>query len=112
VLFLDFLLYFLTPWSSINLVDFYLVRKESYDLEAMYDADGRYGRWAAPALIAYFVGIAVQIPFSNVEGVYVGPMAPLLGGGDISWLIGLAGPGALYFALQRRVSVLTPSRSR
>jgi NCS1 family nucleobase:cation symporter-1 len=39
-------------------------------------------------------------------------MAPLLGGADISWLIGLAVPGALYFALQRRVSVLTPSRSR
>lgn len=102
VLFLDFLLYFLTPWSSINLVDFYLVRKENYDLEAMYDPRGRYGRWAAPALIAYVVGIAVQIPFSDVEGVYVGPIAPLLGGADVAWLIGLVVPGALYYALSRR----------
>jgi NCS1 family nucleobase:cation symporter-1 len=101
VLFLDFLLYFLTPWSSINLVDFYLVRKESYDLEAMYDPDGRYGRWAAPALIAYVVGIAAQIPFSNVEGIFVGPMAPLLGSADISWLLGLLVPGALYLLLMR-----------
>ena len=30
VLFLHFLLYFLTPWSAINLVDFYWLRKEDY----------------------------------------------------------------------------------
>ncbi|MEC3975611.1 cytosine permease [Amycolatopsis sp. H20-H5] len=95
-------MYFLTPWSSINLVDFYLVRKESYDLEAVYDPDGRYGRWSAPALIAYVIGIAVQIPFSNVEGIFVGPLAPLLGGADISWLLGLLVPGALYLLMMRR----------
>ncbi|GAA4538391.1 purine-cytosine permease family protein [Amycolatopsis samaneae] len=102
VLFLDFLLYFLTPWSSINLVDFYLVRKEAYDLEAVYDPNGRYGRWSAPALIAYVIGIAVQIPFSNVEGIFVGPMAPVLGGADISWLLGLIIPGAVYLTVMRR----------
>ncbi|WP_370934184.1 cytosine permease [Amycolatopsis sp. cg13] len=106
VLFLDFLLYFLTPWSSINLVDFYLLRKEKYDLEALYDPNGRYGRWVWPALTAYVLGIVVQIPFANVEGVFVGPIAPLLGGADISWLLGLIVPGALYVAFMRRSAAL------
>ncbi|MER7080862.1 nucleobase:cation symporter-1, NCS1 family [Saccharopolyspora kobensis] len=101
VLFLHFLLYFLTPWSAINLVDFYLLRKERYDLEAMYDPDGAYGRWCAPALVAYFAGIAVQIPFSHVDGVFTGFAVPLLGGADIAWLLGLAVPGAIYWAVMR-----------
>ncbi|RKT87443.1 nucleobase:cation symporter-1, NCS1 family [Saccharopolyspora antimicrobica] len=101
VLFLHFLLYFLTPWSAINLVDFYLLRKERYDLDAMYDPDGAYGRWCAPALVAYFAGIAVQIPFSHVDGVFTGFAVPLLGGADIAWLLGLAVPGAIYWAVMR-----------
>ncbi|WP_158879447.1 purine-cytosine permease family protein [Amycolatopsis anabasis] len=101
VLFLHFLLYFLTPWSAINLVDFYLVRKENYDLEAIYDPDGRYGRWSAPALLAYVAGIVVQIPFANVEGLFTGVAVPLLGGADVAWLLGLAVPGLLYWRAMR-----------
>ncbi|RZQ65777.1 purine-cytosine permease family protein [Amycolatopsis suaedae] len=102
VLFLHFLLYFLTPWSSINLVDFYLVRKERYDLDAIYDPGGRYGRWAAPALLAYVAGMLVQVPFSNVDGVYVGVLVGLLGGADLAWVLGLVVPGVLYAVLMRR----------
>lgn len=101
VLFLHFLLYFLTPWSAINLVDFYFLRKERYDLADMYDPDGRYGRWCVPALVAYGVGIAVQIPFSHVEDVFTGFLVPMLGGADIAWLLGLLVPGALYWAAMR-----------
>ncbi|MGW5649188.1 purine-cytosine permease family protein [Saccharopolyspora sp. NPDC003752] len=101
VLFLHFLLYFLTPWSAINLVDFYFLRKEDYDLDAMYDPNGRYGRWCVPALVAYFFGIAVQIPFSNVDKVFTGFMVPQLGGADIAWLLGLVVPGAIYWAAMR-----------
>lgn len=101
VLFLHFLLYFLTPWSAINLVDFYCLRKERYDLADMYDPDGRYGRWCVPALVVYGVGIAVQIPFSNVEGLFTGFMVPMLGGADVAWLLGLLVPGVLYWAAMR-----------
>ncbi|GAA0531207.1 cytosine permease [Saccharopolyspora subtropica] len=102
VLFLHFLLYFLTPWSAINLVDFYWLRKEEYDLAAMYDPDGRYGRWCAPALVAYFAGIVVQIPFSHVDRVFTGFLVPHLGGADIAWLLGLLVPGFLYWGAMRR----------
>ncbi|MBP2477958.1 NCS1 family nucleobase:cation symporter-1 [Crossiella equi] len=102
VLFLEFLLYFLTPWSAINLVDFYAVRRERYDLAAIYDPDGGYGRWGGPALMAYAAGVLVQIPFANVPGVFTGALAPLLGGADIAWLLGLFVPGALYLVFSRR----------
>ncbi|MCI2416645.1 cytosine permease [Saccharopolyspora sp. K220] len=101
VLFLHFLLYFLTPWSAINLIDFYLLRKENYELAAMYDPNGRYGRWCVPALVAYLFGILVQIPFSNADGVFTGFLVPFLGGADIAWLLGLAVPGLIYWAAVR-----------
>ena len=39
-----------TPWSAINLVDYYLISKERVDIPALYDPDGRYGRWNVTAL--------------------------------------------------------------
>ncbi|MCP2261166.1 nucleobase:cation symporter-1, NCS1 family [Streptoalloteichus tenebrarius] len=101
VLFLEFLLYFLTPWSAINLVDFYAVRKERYDFTAIYDPDGVYGRWCVPALVAYALGVLVQIPFANVPGVFTGFVAPALGGADVAWLLGLAVSGLAYWVAMR-----------
>ena len=43
--FLLFLLVFFTPWSAINLVDYYWVTRERYDVPALFDINGRYGRW-------------------------------------------------------------------
>ena len=34
-----------TPWSAVNLVDYYLISKERVDIPALYDPNGRYGRW-------------------------------------------------------------------
>ncbi|SHH11277.1 purine-cytosine permease family protein [Streptoalloteichus hindustanus] len=101
VLFLEFLLYFLTPWSAINLVDFYAVRKERYDFAAIYDPDGVYGRWCVPALAAYALGVLVQIPFANVPGVFTGFVAPALGGADVAWLLGLGVSGFAYWLAMR-----------
>ena len=43
--FILFLLAFFTPWSAVNLVDYYFVNRERYDVPALADPDGRYGRW-------------------------------------------------------------------
>lgn len=96
--FLLFLLYFMTPWSAINLVDYYLVRRKYYDINALFDPDGAYGKVNAAAFIAYFVGVAIQIPFMN-SSLYVGPIASLLGGAEIAWIIGLIVAGILYYLL-------------
>jgi NCS1 family nucleobase:cation symporter-1 len=91
------------PWSSINLVDYYLISKEKVDIPALYDLNGRYGRWNKTALITYAAGIIVQIPFL-AQALYTGPMTKLLGGADISWLVGLVVTALVYFPLAKRNS--------
>lgn len=56
------------PWVSINLLDFYVVNKKSYDIQSIFARDGGiYGKFNAKALTAYFIGIAVQIPFLKMR---------------------------------------------
>ncbi|MFE0176549.1 purine-cytosine permease family protein [Streptomyces sp. NPDC059002] len=99
--FLLFLLTFFTPWSAINLVDYYLISRERYDIPALFDPRGRYGAWRWDALLVYGVGLLAQLPFL-VTHFYTGPLVDPLGGADISWLVGLLVPAVLYWALARR----------
>ncbi|MFE4253931.1 purine-cytosine permease family protein [Streptomyces sp. NPDC056910] len=92
-----------TPWSAINLVDYYLVSRERVDIPALYDPSGRYGRWNVIALGCYLAGVAAQIPFL-AQTLYTGPVTKALGGADISWIIGLLFTGAAYYALTRHRS--------
>lgn len=95
------LLMVFTPWSAINLVDYYLVSKERVDIPALYDPRGRYGAWNVGALLTYVVGVAVQMPFL-AQALYTGPMTDLLGGVDISWIVGLVVTAAIYYPLAKR----------
>ncbi|MBZ8177455.1 cytosine permease [Corynebacterium poyangense] len=97
--FLLFLLTFFIPWSAINLADFYWISKEKYDVPALADPDGRYGRWNVSALIAFIGGILIQLPFVATH-FYTGPLVAKLGGADISWIVGLVATTVLYLALR------------
>ncbi|MDI3386667.1 cytosine permease [Streptomyces sp. B-S-A8] len=99
--FLLFLLTFFTPWSAINLVDYYLISREQYDLPALSDPNGRYGGWRWDALAVYAVGIGVQLPFL-VTHFYTGPLVAPLGGADVSWIVGLTVPAVLYWGVAGR----------
>jgi hypothetical protein len=81
--FLLFLLAFFTPWSAINLVDYYFVTKERYDVPALFDPDGRYGRWNLTGIAVYVFGVLIQVPFL-ATGFYTGALVERLGGVDIS----------------------------
>jgi nucleobase:cation symporter-1, NCS1 family len=87
--FLAVLLYLFTPWTAINLVDFYWVRKGHYSVREIFNPHGMYGRWNWRGLLAYGVGFLAMVPFFSVEGLYVGPVARALGGADIAMLVGL-----------------------
>src|SRR5246500_681495 len=39
------LLYLFTPWTAINLVDFYVVRRGHYSIREIFNPAGMYGRW-------------------------------------------------------------------
>lgn len=97
------LLMVFTPWSVVNLVDYYLISKERVDIPALYDPNGRYGRWNWAALGAYGIGVVTQIPFL-AQKMYTGPIAEKLGGADISWIVGIVVTAAIYYPLAKRTS--------
>lgn len=89
----------LAPWATINIVDFYLIKRGRYDIASFFAADGGiYGRFNATAAMAYAMGILCQIPFLS-SPVYTGPVARLLGGLDIGWLVAPVVTGAVYLYL-------------
>ena len=97
---LSAMLYLLVPWSSINLTDYYLVRKGRYSIPALYELDGIYGRYRWPVIGLYLASILVQIPFVQLS-FYTGSMARLLGA-DMAWVPGLIVPACLYAWVERR----------
>jgi NCS1 family nucleobase:cation symporter-1 len=91
------LLYVLVPWTAVNLVDYYLIEHGNYDVDAFLRQDGgRYGRFRSVAISSYVFGIAVQTPFMATD-FYTGPFARLLGGADISWILGLILTSFAYY---------------
>lgn len=92
----------LVPWASINLIDFYLIKRGRYDIQSIFRRDGGvYGRFNPHAIIAYFIGIIVQLPFANTS-LFVGPYANYIDGVDLSWLVGLLVTCPLYYCLATR----------
>jgi NCS1 family nucleobase:cation symporter-1 len=99
--FLYILLYVLVPWTAINLVDYYLVHHGSYDVASFVQADGGiYGRFQWPAVICYAVGIAIEVPFMS-QTLYTGPIAKMLGGADISWIVCLIVISPVYYFVSK-----------
>jgi NCS1 family nucleobase:cation symporter-1 len=92
---LSVLLYLFTPWTAINLIDFYVVRKGHYSIREIFNPDGMYGRWNWRGLTAYVAGFVAMIPFF-VTDEWKGPIARALGGADIAMLIGLPVAAGVY----------------
>jgi purine-cytosine permease-like protein len=101
--FLTLMLYFLVPWSAINLVDYYLVRRGRYAVLEIFRSDSIYGRWAWRGLLSYAVGFFAMVPFFSLP-FFTGPAAQAIGGVDISIVFGLLFSGLLYYLLARNVN--------
>jgi nucleobase:cation symporter-1, NCS1 family len=94
---------FLIPWSAINLADFYLLRRGRYDVGAFFNAS-RYGVVNWPTIVIYLVVVGLEFPFVNTS-FFEGPLAKLMGGADISWIVGFVlGLAAYYVVGRMRVS--------
>jgi len=107
--FLAILLYLFTPWTAINLVDFYYVRKGHYSVREIFNPDGMYGRWCWRGLSAYFIGFIAMIPFFSTDS-WKGPVARALGGADIAMLIGLPVSALVYIGACRSLDVVADRR--
>jgi NCS1 family nucleobase:cation symporter-1 len=100
--FILLLLYVLVPWTAINLVDYYLLRRGQYDVASFFRRDGGiYGRINGAAVTCYVVGILVQLPFIS-SPLFTGPVARAIGGIDLSWIVGLAVTSPAYYWWARR----------
>jgi nucleobase:cation symporter-1, NCS1 family len=95
------LLYFLIPWSMINLIDFFFIRHGSYSIKDFFLVDGAYGKWGWLAITVYFIGFLCQLPFINTV-LYVGPIANAMNGADIAWIVGVVVTIPLYYFLAKR----------
>jgi nucleobase:cation symporter-1, NCS1 family len=98
-IFLTILLYSLIPWTAINLVDFYFVRRGDYAISEIFNPSGIYGRWNWRGLVSYLVGIAVMVPFFSLGDTFTGPIAKALNGADLSLFVGLPVSAILYWVL-------------
>ncbi len=108
---LTLMLYLLVPWTVINLIDFFFVRRGHYAITDLFRPDGIYGVWSRRGLIAYGVGFAAEIPFMvllnlvTLKSYYTGPLANLLNSVDISWIVGAVVTAAVYLLLTRNLDV-------
>jgi NCS1 family nucleobase:cation symporter-1 len=99
--FLILLIYFLTPWTAVNLVDFYFVRKGDYAIAEIFKPSGIYGAWNWRGLVAYFAGFMVMVPFFSIGTFFTGPVASAANGADFSIFVGLPFTAVLYWILAR-----------
>ncbi len=102
---LTIMLYLLVPWTSINLTDYFFVRRGRYAITHLFMPQGIYGAWGTRGLIAYVLGFLATLPFFVLPDVYTGPAARALGGVDVGWLIGLIVSGGTYLILCRSLDI-------
>ena len=61
--FLLLVLYLFVPWTAVNLVDYYIVRRGHYAIAEIFNPRGMYGRWGWRGITSYLVGFAAMLPF-------------------------------------------------
>jgi nucleobase:cation symporter-1, NCS1 family len=107
--FLLLVLYLFIPWTAVNLVDYYIVRRGHYAIAEIFNPHGMYGRWGWRGITSYLVGFAAMLPFLSTSK-YTGFVASDLHGADISLFIGLPVAGILYYVLGQSIDVGAESR--
>ena len=104
--YLNVILYFIIPWTAINLVDYYFVRKGNYSLKDIFDPDGIYGQYNKKSLITYFVTLIVEIPFM-ITPWFTGPFSKITNGMDLAWLVGSIAAGVMYYYFNKGIASTT-----
>ncbi len=99
------MLYLLSPWTAVNLIDYFFVRHGRYAITELFVPGGLYGTWAWRGITAFLVGLAASVPFWVLPGLWTAPLGNVLQGIDVAWLVGLLVSGATYYALSRSLNV-------
>lgn len=99
------MLYFLMPWTAVNLIDYFFLRRGRYSILDLFKPHGLYGSWGMRGLTAYAMGLVASVPFFVVPNVYTGSLAARLGGVDVGWLVSAAVASLTYLLVSRRFNV-------
>jgi NCS1 nucleoside transporter family len=100
------LLLWMSPWAGIVLADFFIVRHGRIDVEQLYREPERsaYGDVNWGTIVAFVAGLIAG--WSVEDGLVPALQGPistkLLGGADLSWLVGIVVAGGVYLLLGRR----------
>jgi nucleobase:cation symporter-1, NCS1 family len=108
--FLLLILYLFIPWTAVNLVDYYIVRRGHYAIAEIFNPHGMYGRWGWRGVTAYLIAFAAMTPFFDVGTLYEGVAAKHLGNADISFFVGLPIAAILYYAFSRSIDTAAEMR--
>jgi NCS1 nucleoside transporter family len=99
------LLLWMSPFAGVTLADFFLTRGAKIDVAELYRAPGlsAYGDINWGGMIAFLAGLAAGWSVEDgLVSVFQGPISTgLLGGADLSWLVGIAVSGGLYLLLNQ-----------
>ncbi|MGD9480263.1 MULTISPECIES: purine-cytosine permease family protein [Rhizobiaceae] len=90
------LAYLMAPWTAVNLVDYFIVRKGRYSITEIFNPNGIYGNWNWRGIAAYTLAFISMIPFMYLS-FYQGPVATYLGGVDFAFFVGIPVGGVLYW---------------
>jgi len=101
--FLGVLLLLFTPWTAINLVDFFWVRHTHYSIREIFNPHGIYGRWGWRGLVAYLLGFLAMLPFAETE-LFTGPIGAKLGV-DVGMIPGLIVSAGAYLLFCRNIDL-------
>jgi NCS1 family nucleobase:cation symporter-1 len=107
--FLLLILYLFIPWTAVNLVDYYVVRRGHYAVEEIFKPHGIYGRWGWRGIAAYLIGFACMVPFFSTPS-FTGPISKAMSGADLSLFVGLPVAAGLYYLFARSIDVESERR--
>ncbi len=108
---LTLMLYLLVPWTTVNLIDYFFVRRGHYSIIDIFKPNGIYGVWSPRGLLAYGIGFACEIPFMvllnlvSLKSYYTGPLATHINSVDVAWVVGAVTAGIAYWLLTRNLDV-------
>jgi NCS1 nucleoside transporter family len=111
------LLLWMSPWAGVVLTDFFIKRRGHIAVDELYRDPERsaYGDIHWGGIIAFVVGLIAG--WSVEDGLVPALQGPistkLLGGADLSWLVGIVVAGGVYLLLSRQdVAATVPKPAR
>jgi purine-cytosine permease-like protein len=111
------LLLWMSPWAGVVLTDFFIKRRGHIAVDELYRDPARsaYGDIHWGGIIAFVVGLIAG--WSVEDGLVPALQGPistkLLGGADLSWLVGIVVAGGVYLLLSRQdVAATVPKPAR